>query len=491
MGRYVSGVVLAIAAGVAAGATRPPALEPFALVQAVGGGEGSGPRTDLPAPVTRPNAWTVTQARAELSGPTLEIPAEQELSGNAVPYYLAAVADLRNLRQQDFDAEKLLALLDAPLDALKAEDVRVLGLSDSETTLRWLRQAVRRPSVEWPNDAGAEGQQGLLVDISGLRLLLTRLALDIRWEIHEGRPEGAIERLRWGYALIDAMAKSRRLIMRVAAAGDERLLTARVAELVKRPGSSNLGWALAELPALGTRMGDAEREDAAYLYEMAPELGRLRDGSFVQADWDAFVARLADPKGFLPEGAVGYNVSTQTPAERKALAEKALTEALPRAREWLGAAAAGKGDGEVLARYLTGTFDAQVAAATRLTALPFAEAHPRLRAAGKTMAADRDANFLLPLGAGSPDSAYALMARADRGVAMLRVVEGVRDFAARHDGRLPETLAAVTELPVPADPITGAAFGYGVQGEEATLSATAPEGLGPRYAESWTLRISK
>ena len=305
--------------------------------------------------------------------------------------------------------------------------------------------------------------------------------------------EGALERLRWGYALTGSMGKSRRVIMRMAAAGDERMLNARLAEVIKVAGSANMYWALTELPALSTRLDDACREDAAYLYEQAPELERLRKGPFVQADWDRFVARLTDPQGFLPEGETAYNVTPRTAEERKAVTEKALAEALPRAKEWMGAAAAGKSDGEVLARYLTGTFDERVAETVRWTAVPFAEAHRELRAARTAAgaAADREANFLLPLGPGSDDTAYGILARADRGVAMMRLVEAVRDYAARHDGRLPETLAAITLLPVPVDPMTGTAFGYAVAGDGVTLSAGAPEGMAARYAESWRVRISK
>ena len=44
--------------------------------------------------------------------------------------------------------------------------------------------------------------------------------------------------------------------------------------------------------------------------------------------------------------------------------------------------------------------------------------------------------------------------------APLRVVEALRDFAATHQGKLPERLAEITATPAPRDPLTGEPFGY-------------------------------
>lgn len=65
-------------------------------------------------------------------------------------------------------------------------------------------------------------------------------------------------------------------------------------------------------------------------------------------------------------------------------------------------------------------------------------------------------NFLLP----SLSRIALLEARLDRHVALLRTVEAIRLFAANHAGRLPETLADISQVPIPPDPVTGQAFVY-------------------------------
>jgi hypothetical protein len=71
---------------------------------------------------------------------------------------------------------------------------------------------------------------------------------------------------------------------------------------------------------------------------------------------------------------------------------------------------------------------------------------------------------------------YGATARLDRRIAALRGVEALRMYAAGRDAKLPATLDAVTEVPIPADPMTGKSFDYQVNGDTATLSAGAPSG---------------
>lgn len=45
--------------------------------------------------------------------------------------------------------------------------------------------------------------------------------------------------------------------------------------------------------------------------------------------------------------------------------------------------------------------------------------------------------------------------QCDRRVAALRTIEALRLHAVSHDGKLPESLGHVTEVPIPDDPATG------------------------------------
>jgi hypothetical protein len=61
-------------------------------------------------------------------------------------------------------------------------------------------------------------------------------------------------------------------------------------------------------------------------------------------------------------------------------------------------------------------------------------------------------------------------------MAALQCIEAIRAYAASHQGRLPQTLDAISEVAVPTDPLTGQAFKYTQTGSRAVLESAIPEG---------------
>jgi hypothetical protein len=61
----------------------------------------------------------------------------------------------------------------------------------------------------------------------------------------------------------------------------------------------------------------------------------------------------------------------------------------------------------------------------------------------------------------------------ERKVNILRCLEAVRAYAAGHDGKLPASLTDIKDVPIPTDPVTGKAFTYHVEGDQATVATPA------------------
>ena len=109
----------------------------------------------------------------------------------------------------------------------------------------------------------------------------------------------------------------------------------------------------------------------------------------------------------------------------------------------------------------------------------------------KLLAAIRRREFI-PLGSSlSPaiSSIHRAAARTQRRREVLRIVEALRLYAARHDGRLPEKLSDGTEVPIPINPLTGKAFGYKFDGKTAVLSADGPPNA--CYIERYRITIAR
>jgi len=76
----------------------------------------------------------------------------------------------------------------------------------------------------------------------------------------------------------------------------------------------------------------------------------------------------------------------------------------------------------------------------------------------------------------SYDPLLVLGKRLDRDLAILQSVEAIRSYAGSNKGQLPQTLAEVTEVSIPKDPISGEAFRYSRTGATAVLESPARPG---------------
>jgi hypothetical protein len=65
----------------------------------------------------------------------------------------------------------------------------------------------------------------------------------------------------------------------------------------------------------------------------------------------------------------------------------------------------------------------------------------------------------------------------ERELDALQCIEAIRLYADAHEGKLPSSLEAITEAPIPLDLVTGKPFLYQVNGDSATLSAPNPPGV--------------
>ncbi len=84
------------------------------------------------------------------------------------------------------------------------------------------------------------------------------------------------------------------------------------------------------------------------------------------------------------------------------------------------------------------------------------------------------ASLLLP----AVGQAARAQARKERQIALLRIIEALRMYAAEHDNKFPAALTDIKSVPIPDNPMTGKPFNYQLSGEEAQL-------------ETLTLKIAK
>ena len=79
----------------------------------------------------------------------------------------------------------------------------------------------------------------------------------------------------------------------------------------------------------------------------------------------------------------------------------------------------------------------------------------------------------------------------DANLAVVQCVEALRSYAAAHGGQLPQTLADITEVAVPKDPMSDAAFRYMRTGATAVLESAAPAGSNAKDVTRYEITVKR
>lgn len=414
--------------------------------------------------------------------PSLEyrlLPAPWELKdGNAVPIYL------RLVHEQDDAARKYWFQTPKPWNALAVDKIP-LGdarkfLESQRRVLRQLEFGARRRTAEWNYTLEQEDPISILLpDAQTMRNYAPIMILQTRVAIAEGDFRAAVHHLQTGFAFSRHVAEGPFLVNSLVGWSIWLQFAGVVVDFIERRDAPNLYWALTALPHPLFDVRENLEREYRLLELQIPEMGDL-DRERTAAQWDATLRRvrmellrLAQqegskifPKGFAPEDPAAHSADLPTARTYVARMKRLSAEqvaAMPPA--------------QVLLLYMEGTWREDRDDWHRGAYLPywqgraaFETANQRLREAPMTEghAASR---LLLP----ALNNVMWAQTRDERYLAALRIIEALRMHAAAHDGKLPDKLDDVTEVPVPNDPGTNKPFEYKREGDAATLVSRIPD----------------
>jgi hypothetical protein len=89
------------------------------------------------------------------------------------------------------------------------------------------------------------------------------------------------------------------------------------------------------------------------------------------------------------------------------------------------------------------------------------------------------------------DQVRKQMNHVDRKIVALQCIEALRLYAGAHDDKFPEKLADVTDIKIPADPVTKNPFSYKSTGSEAVLELEGTKGSNGRDAVRYELKLKE
>ena len=329
----------------------------------------------------------------------------------------------------------------------------------------------------------------VLPELQESRSLARLIALKARLEIAEGHFDAAIHWLAVGFALARNVADQPTLVGGLVGMAIAGVMLDAVEAILELPDAPNFYWALTALPAPLVDLRDALEMESMAMYLMFPLFDQVKTTDYTPAQWEALFDEeevLARFASLLPAG------QEDLPTKKKELQDR-FDEAHPIAKRELVARGYSQEEvdrmpsSQAVVLYTSLRFDELRDAMFKWFHVPYWQvregverAQKEIEESGKLEAIPLAA-VLLPAVA----NCKVAMARTERRVAALRAVEAIRLYAASHDGKLPESLSEITEVPIPANPFTGQPFAYRLDGDTAVLEA----GGGPEYTPPRVYRL--
>jgi hypothetical protein len=401
---------------------------------------------------------------------------DQTPGNAALEYYRAFSPEWWGNIRQPKAWETIEKALQTPLGDLPRNGP---GWLENYQMLRQVDLAARREYVDWGmgERLRRDGIALLLPDVQGLRQIATLLSVRARLQIAEGRFDKAVYTLQTGMALARHTSDAVTLIQDLVGIAIAQMMIARLEELIQRPGAPNFYWALTDLPRPFCDLRKGLQGEKLWAPGTIPELYSLETTRLTPEQQQKLLQLAGGGVETMPFG--------QKPNWNNHLTGTLLVlHAYPKSKQALIAEGRKPEEVEALPAlqvvliHSLHVYHRLQDDLYKCYGLPYWEARPLMMQADQRIREARNRLEGMPFIDLLPalQKVVAAGVRMDRRIAALRCVEAIRIYAAAHDGKLPTALDAITEVPVPLDPMTGKAFTYRASGERATLYAPPPPG---------------
>ena len=399
-------------------------------------------------------------------------------SGNAADTY-HQVVDWLAKNPLGSEAEGLSEWANMPLNRLPKDNVRK-ELAAYKELFELLDKAARCDYCEWgiAERLRKDGIAARLPELQPMRECAMLLAVKARLEMAEGQPDQALATLRTGMALARNTGQTETLIAFLVGVACANMMEAQLDQFVSLPDAPNLYYALSDLPAPLIDMRKSIESERLFIMGTFPGLGEaatnLDAGNLPEKDLKTFsklINGLSDERlGYAGRLYMGWNILQRHEIAKKALIDAGRPPAKVEAMPLM----------QVAMLHALLEYDAALDNLIIAQRRPYSEWSNPDNDLNKRYLKDRWKYYdtaaipLAPLILPAVQKVTFARARTDRKIALLRTIEAIRLYAAEHEGKLPRSLAAIREVPLPLDPVTGKGFEYQLDGDIAKLRAPRP-----------------
>lgn len=457
-------------------------------------------------PEVKTYEWTLSPAREPRFALQYKLfsPLEERIPGNAAThYYRAMLLDSDLPKETPAQIDRLSEWFDLPYDKLPLDEIKK-WLESRRNVLGELKVAARCETCEWGTRfqdlRGSEVLTVLLHEYQKCRHLARILRLQARIEIAERRFDEAIATIRQMYRLANDLGIVPSVIVNLIGIAIQSLASESLGELMATEGSPNMYWALRGLPDPVVNLWVGWRFEWSMAFRMFPYLIDADTARRSELEWRNLLAATyieyddLNPKGesVTHQAAAMVRVMCSYPLAKQELIaagyDAAKIEQMPAA--------------QVVAIFARDCNRFVADEVMKCTLRPVSPSIDELRAVrlrleqtgylcvSSESVADHDP-LKINTELGLFENLLEANARQPRTIAALTAIEGIRMYAAAHDGKLPATLADLTAAPAPVNPTTGKSILYRVVGDQAEL-LLPPTRPGDTYSgRRFLIRIRK
>jgi hypothetical protein len=392
----------------------------------------------------------------------LPLAAEETHGNGALDYRLAL--RLKNLPHKK---DSLKAALDSDRERLSKTEIETL-LAAREPYLAAMELAAHRDSCDWQLLIARDRFKTAVEEFQAVRIAAQALAVRAGAQIAHDDLAGALSSMSLTFKMSRDCDKAGLLITTIIGCAAAANTTDTLEAFVQHPQAPNLYWALTDLPSPLIDCRPAVEGDVRMMEYEFPQLAVLRSRRLSVEE----ARRLSDEilkrwieDVWMPEGSIGktfpeaqarFASACRAANDKRVLLDLGWSKAdvvsmPPEQAAWL------------ISDYHWRVYRDEMC---KWAGVPTAQ-----RAEGIRQAGQRLKQFLVTEGnpladfefvrlAPAAEVLYAAVDRRDRPIALFRVVEALRLFAAAHRGELPASLEAIDAVPIPVDPMSGKPFLY-------------------------------
>ncbi len=401
------------------------------------------------------------------------------MPGNAAPIYLRIRYELP---QEAWDqiGKNSAAWSEIPLDQFPVQEARKF-VSGWSGQLKQIEIGTRREYCNWDYSIAEQRSNIInlmLPDAQSMRQWARLIAIKARLEIAEGNLDEAVHTIGTGIAFGRHVANGPFLINNLIGVAICNVMLNLAEEVIGRPDAPNLYWALTAIPRPLISIRQSMEIEQRLAENMIPEMNDVF-ASHSAAEWTILAERIyagmqrlaliIDPKGKDLPAEIRTQINADYASFKKQYLEQlriTLRKTIPRSKETVSAMS----DDEIMARGIVNQYRIMRDEFFKVAylSLPDMIKCERESQSAVNEAKDGPAAIFATMQAAIQSTLYA-EARLERRIAMLRTIEAIRLHAAANDGKLPESLDAIKEVPIPLDPATNAPFPFSREGDVAVL----------------------